>query len=1170
MVALRFAAAGLLAWAAISAAGAEVPPSARTVAYAQVLYEAGRLEDAEKLFREALAAIDAKKLPQKELGRCLRPLIAIYRAWDRQDEALRAALRYHEIVAGSAPLDEWTRTQILGENAAGLAEILTALGRSREAKSYLGEAIRLKRRLLEIKPVAEEAEARIRKELGNLYAQAQNPGQARLQLERALQIQRQLAAGSLQEAELLCGLAAALNVQGFREEARQNWRQAASLYSQLLTQAEQDKDARAVMELLRRIQGVYQQTGQYLEAIAANRRLLAILEQRFGEEHPLTCTAKSDLGGLYGAVQYYDTARPLLVDALQSWRNRNPPAPLCLARALNDLAVVERATGSLVEAQALFTEALEIRKTHLAPDDLRLAYSFSNLASVFSARGDYARAIVLYDRAIGIYRARGSVADDLLSNSLLNVAMTYKSQGQLDPAARYCLESLEVCRRVFGADAPQLIPHYNALASMEIGQGQLDRAAEYNRRAFEICRQRGLEKEPIVAEVLHQLASLEYLRDELEAAEKHWQQAMEIQQASGHIAAVARTLNYLGRVATLRGDPQKAEQYCRRAMALEETVQVHPAVEYLTCCNLAEILHGRGEVQEALQLLQKAVQVVETPRVGTVGAEAERARNFARFASAFDLLVAWSLAEGQLDDAFRFADRSRNRTFLDQLSLAGVDLRDTLTSAEGESLRQRERDLQTRLGSLRARAADAARAADPAERQLARQLDAARRDYAAGWTEIRNASPFYRGRPSAAAPLDLPAVRRYVAQSKAVLLFYYLGSEQSHLLVLGDPEKVHVHALQIPAALAKAVSVEPGSLTRSAAVQLVRRYVDALSSVAGGRGLGGVVTSPKGDMPASWETMLAEALLPVAVRSTVAQLAPDHIIIVPDGALHQLPFEALLLESQPQPRYLLDAFPPISYAPSAAILINLDRREIADPKLPMRVLSVGNPQYAVRSGHGPQQSLAAVSRGAFTALGGSLSPLPGTSKECALVAEAFGNGRVTVLEAEQATERNVREHLAGCRFLHLAAHGLVDLRYDNLFGAIALTPAEGSDAAENDGFLSLHEIHALGLSGCEIAVLSACRTNVGSDRPLEAGSTLAQAFLAAGTRRAVCSHWSVDDASTAALIGGFCRRVARSTADGRPADYARALHEAQRELRAQSQWSAPYYWAPFVLIGPAR
>ena len=158
--------------------------------------------------------------------------------------------------------------------------------------------------------------------------------------------------------------------------------------------------------------------------------------------------------------------------------------------------------------------------------------------------------------------------------------------------------------------------------------------------------------------------------------------------------------------------------------------------------------------------------------------------------------------------------------------------------------------------------------------------------------------------------------------------------------------------------------------------------------------------------------------------------------------------------------------------------------------------------------------------------------------------------------------------VAGRRFLHLAAHGFVDERYGNLFGALALAPPPpGREAPGDDGFLELHEVYQLPLKDCELAVLSACETNAGPQRPLEAGVTLAGGFLAAGARRVVASHWSVEDRSTAELMAAFFEQVTAARGDGR-VSFARALQKARQQVRSRPEWSAPFYWAPFVLLGP--
>ncbi|HEY2762363.1 MAG TPA: tetratricopeptide repeat protein, partial [Pirellulales bacterium] len=543
-------------------------------------------------------------------------------------------------------------------------------------------------------------------------------------------------------------------------------------------------------------------------------------------------------------------------------------------------------------------------------------------ASVFLAKGEYAQAVLLFDQAIDIYRAHGGSDQESLSGTLLNEAMVFKSQGQLSKATEYCRDSLQVYQQAFGADAPGAVAHFNALTSLCIAQGKLSEAADYSRHAWELCQKHHLDKEPIAATTLHQKATLEYLHDAFDAAQRDWQAALAIQQAVGQTEQAARTLNYLAKIDSLRGKPAEAEPLYRRALALQGSSHAYPTTYYLTSCNLAEILHDEKKPDEAIALLKDAVKVIETPRAGTVGGEAERAEYFAQFASAFDLLVQWNLEQGHIDEAFAFAERGRNRTFLDQLSLAGVDLRDTLSGPAGEKLRDRERQLRTKLGTLRAEAVAiteknpaANNKNDPDLNKLGRELDRTQSDYSEVWTDIRNASPYYRQQLSRDVDPtgSLSVVRNLLDQMHSLMLFYYVGEKKSFLLVI-DPadQKVQVVPLEIPAALADGMAVKPGPLTRPSIVQLVNQFLADVRDRAGGRGLAGTVHSAKGAMAADKGTLLAEVLVPRSVRSLVESRAPASVIIIPDGALHELPFEALLLENQPTPKYLLDVFPPIA------------------------------------------------------------------------------------------------------------------------------------------------------------------------------------------------------------------------------------------------------------------
>jgi tetratricopeptide (TPR) repeat protein len=112
-----------------------------TVLRAAAFFNAGRLVEAEPLYRAILAAVDAGSLAQEELGHCLGPLVQIYRTWGRNEDALRMAERYRKFLQTATKLDAKVRQQQLDDNTLQLVDILSGLARYDDAERYLTEAI---------------------------------------------------------------------------------------------------------------------------------------------------------------------------------------------------------------------------------------------------------------------------------------------------------------------------------------------------------------------------------------------------------------------------------------------------------------------------------------------------------------------------------------------------------------------------------------------------------------------------------------------------------------------------------------------------------------------------------------------------------------------------------------------------------------------------------------------------------------------------------------------------------------------------------------------------------------------------------------------------------------------------------------------------------------------
>ncbi len=279
----------------------------------------------------------------------------------------------------------------------------------------------------------------------------------------------------------------------------------------------------------------------------------------------------------------------------------------------------------------------------------------------------------------------------------------------------------------------------------------------------------------------------------------------------------------------------------------------------------------------------------------------------------------------------------------------------------------------------------------------------------------------------------------------------------------------------------------------------------------------------------------------------------------PGWSLGAAPFRDVDRRPGAQPKYLLDAGPPIIYASSATVLQNLVERRLppAEPKAGQQpVLTVGRPRYgnpdALPAGLvGPDANrpdsnglkaagAAATSPSRLGRRRGQLTDLPFTGTESQWVADVIRSQGIAVaaLREQFATEAAVRENVPGRRIVHLACHGLTDQAYGNFFGCLALTPNNptGKNSAD-DGFLSLPEIYELNLQSCELAVLSACQTNYGPQQQGESVWALSRGFLVAGARRVVASNWLVDDEAAASLISVFCSGVAKGEKAG-SVDYA--------------------------------
>jgi CHAT domain-containing protein len=263
------------------------------------------------------------------------------------------------------------------------------------------------------------------------------------------------------------------------------------------------------------------------------------------------------------------------------------------------------------------------------------------------------------------------------------------------------------------------------------------------------------------------------------------------------------------------------------------------------------------------------------------------------------------------------------------------------------------------------------------------------------------------------------------------------------------------------------------------------------------------------------------------------------LIIVPAGRLGTMPFEALPLNKLEENQdftsvnYLATRYA-VSYEFSAGVMLQKSRNK--------------------KKAESPSIFLCAP---ISFPVKDNLDELPGTDKEVNAIASLFPSSSALVAKKSDANESLVKSgKLAEYKYLHFATHGVVDEQSPEL-SRIFL-----QSTSTEDGNIFSGEIFNLKLNA-DLAVLSACQTGLGKVSKGEGVIGLSRALVYAGARSIMVSYWSVADESTSELMTNFYRQFVKQSAP----NYREALQQAKIAMINHKEYSAPYYWAPFVLIG---
>lgn len=476
-----------------------------------------------------------------------------------------------------------------------------------------------------------------------------------------------------------------------------------------------------------------------------------------------------------------------------------------------------------------------------------------------------------------------------------------------------------------------------------------------------------------------------------------------------------------------------------------------------------------GKPAEAIDFYKRAVDVMERVR-SSINSEASKIGFVGNKQDVYAHLIKALIAANRPGEAFEYAERAKARALVDMM--ASREKFERAAGSESNTLLPALAQLNTDLEKFNPAKAT------PEQLQKNQQT----RNLARVTTEQLQKTDYELASFVTVAGISEAKLRELLQPDETLVEYYYLGND--------------LYAFVATKSTIRAVRLEGAGL--SAAVHEFRT---------------GVQNPQSKDIARLSRELHGRLIAPLGLP------AKGKLLLVPHGALHYVPFNALSNGTDS----VIDRYT-LRLLPSASVMSFLNQRKASGKGL----IVFGNPD-----------------------LGDSQYDLPGAQKEAEEIARLRPGS--TILMRADATKTAAKKLAGNFAYLHFASHGKFDSAKP-LQSGIYLAKDRDTGAS---GTLTVDELYSLNLNA-DLVTLSACETALGNIDNGDDVVGLTRGFFYAGVSSIIASLWPVDDNATYQLMTRFYGELDKTSK-------TEALRTAQ--LGVKAKFPHPFYWAAFQLTG---
>ncbi|MBO0778378.1 MAG: CHAT domain-containing protein [Ktedonobacteraceae bacterium] len=813
---------------------------------------------------------------------------------------------------------------------------------------------------------------------------------------------------------------------------------------------------------------------------------------------------------VYYELGQYDQALRLFDRAIETYLLLGGNVDLNIARARGNKALTLAAQGRFREAIALHEQARTTFLTYGEKEEISVAREEMNVADIYATQGHYSQALLLYNRGRDLF----------LKHQVLFAAAEVAQQmcfcmlrlNRTREAYELAEETVEFFRTSPGQrhNLARSLMHQASAAMIE---GEHTKAYELLREASDLLEESGLVRLAALARLRR--AELYFADGRIEDSLREARHVADVFAEQEDLPHLARATLLQADIAETEGDIATARYLCDHALDVARG-QGLLDLQYRCYDLLGRLAEQSNDLDAAAAYYERAVQGIDEVQSRLI--LDERTSFLMDKGSVYQRAMLLALKRGNKDQALIYVEKSKSRVIGDYLR-NNIDIRLHYEDAASEPMLEdlaRLREEQAWFSAIVYDTESQVNLSDTAVMRLrsvkperARQEMQKRERYIEQLVEkMRLMSVGERvTRPHTDWTNRIVTSLWPGLDRHTVMLEYYFARDDIYIFT---QTRGGVDVRVVPQALP--------DLERL--LSLWRANLELAAQAAGEEDRAGAFEGLLANGLGLLQRLYALLLRPVADLLSFC----EHLVVVPYGMLHYLPFHCLYDGS----RFMVERLH-LSYLPAASLMDICRQR---GQRLLSREIDLG--QSLVMGLSDGERLAYAVQEAGVVA--------------CHLKAPCVLNDAATASLLWSVGPRSP--------IVHIAAHGLFRLDAPN-FSYIQLF----------DRKISAIEVFNLELSSCSLVTLSACETGRAVVGGVDEVIGLGRGFLYAGAASLLPTLWKVDDASSAELMAMFYDALLKGYTK------VAALAGAQRAFLARARAETctyrthPYFWAAFHLIG---